>query len=101
MLTVQEARPDHRLRPFLRSYVQRESHLKGKAVDRVVAQLGAVLKFRTCRNTGVSASIDLLRSSVGRGCVGGLQAGWGCESPGLKPVLWVALIHGPDVGAKK
>jgi AraC-like DNA-binding protein len=47
MLTVQNARPDHRLGPFIRSYVQRESNLKGtELVEPVVARLGAVLEFQ-------------------------------------------------------
>jgi AraC-like DNA-binding protein len=47
MLTVHNAAPDHRLRPFIRSYVQRESHLKGtELVEPVVARLGAVLEFQ-------------------------------------------------------
>lgn len=48
MLAVQTLLPDHRLRPFLHAYVQRESRLAGTAelVEPVVARLGAVLEFQ-------------------------------------------------------
>ena len=47
MLAVQELLPDHRLRPFLFSYVQRESHpQEAEVVEPVLARLGAVLEFQ-------------------------------------------------------
>jgi AraC-like DNA-binding protein len=47
MLTVQNAHPDPRLRSFIRSYVQRESHLKGtELIEPVIARLGAALEFQ-------------------------------------------------------
>ncbi len=47
MLAVNTSLPEERLRPFVHSYVQRESHLHGtELVEPVVARLGAILEFQ-------------------------------------------------------
>lgn len=47
MLAVYQSLPDERLRPFVHSYVQRESRLHGaELVEPVVARLGSILEFQ-------------------------------------------------------